>query len=80
MIQEDISLDTGVWNTISCTGSALYILVVSNCDIAVRFGATSTSQGFEMHPGDTLSANETVYVKVKKEYLKNLPYMITVAR
>ena len=80
MVQQDINLETGVWNTIACTGPVLHILSVNNCDISVRFGANSTSQGFEMHPGDTLSANETVYVKVKREYLKNIPYMISVAR
>lgn len=80
MVQQDINLETGVWNTIACTGTVLHILAVNNCDISVRFGANSTSQGFEMHPGDTMSANETVYVKVKREYLKNIPYMISVAR
>ena len=80
MRQEDIVLNVGEWTPIVCTGSQIHILVVSNCDLAVRFGADSTSQGIEMHPGDTMSASETLYVKVKRDYLKNVACMISVAK
>jgi len=81
MTQEDIKLLTPTeWTAIPCTGTVLHILAVRNVEIQVRLGFSSSSEGMVMVPGDTLSVNETVYVKAKQLYLKNVPGVISVAR
>ncbi len=51
------------WVALTCTGSIVHIAEVVSGDILVRFGSGSTANGFTMKPGDTLKAEETVYVK-----------------
>jgi hypothetical protein len=81
MTQEDITLLTPYeWVPISCPDGILHILVIRNGDIRLRFGSSSTSEGMLMYPGDTISVNETVYVKVKNQYLATIPVLISVAR
>lgn len=81
MLQTDISLSTpNDWVPITCTGDSLHILAIYNGDILIRFGAGSTSNGIELVPGDTLSCNETIYVKVRRSYLKNVFPLISVAK
>jgi hypothetical protein len=81
MTQEDIKLLTpDEWVAVDCPNGVLHILVIRNGDIQLRFGSNSTSEGMVLYPGDTISASETVYVKVKNQYLATIPILISVAR
>lgn len=51
------------WRSLTCTGTVVHIASVSGDRVRVRLGITSTGDGFIMEPGDTLKANETVYVR-----------------
>lgn len=64
MTTENIAVDiTDGWRSIICTGTVVHITSVTNGKIRVRLGMMSTSDGFVMDNGDTMSANETIYVK-----------------
>lgn len=64
MITEHVVLNHAEgWRSITCTGTVVHIASVAYDRIRVRLGITSTGDGFIMEPGDTLKANETVYVK-----------------
>lgn len=80
MTQEDIVLADDNWTAIACPGTEVHLLAIYNGDISVRLGSGSTSNGLELFPGDTLSASESIYVKVKKAYLSTVRPSISVAR
>lgn len=64
MTTEHIAVDRDDgWRSIVCTGTVVHIASVVNNRIRVRLGIASVSDGFVMDAGDTLSANETIYVK-----------------
>jgi hypothetical protein len=65
MITSDVTLQrTDGWRSVTCTGTVIHIKGIYNMEISVRFGIDSTSSGFALVPGDELSANETVYVRL----------------
>ena len=60
----DIALDfDSGWMAVPCTGSIVHIVRVSNADIEVRVGISSTSGGFVVKQGDTVKSSETLYVR-----------------
>ena len=64
------------WVAIVMTGTVLHITEVAGNDIMCRFDIASNSAGFAMQPGQTLSSNETVYVKAR--YLNRKAAIIVV--
>jgi hypothetical protein len=64
MVTEDIVLDYGDgWIAIVNTGTKIHISNITGNHIMCRFGIGSSSKGFEMSTDDTLSCEETIFVK-----------------
>jgi hypothetical protein len=80
MITTDTNLTVADgWVAQTCT-SAITILAVNNGEINVKLGSGGTSNGILLYPGDTLSAGETLYVKVKNVYKPTIPCTVTIAK
>lgn len=80
MITTDVTLDRADgWRSVTCTGTVIHIKGIHNMDVAVRFGISSTSAGFVLKPGDELSANETVYIKLLSS-INNVNGSLTVTK
>lgn len=58
----DLDFDNG-WLAIPCTGSVVHIVRIAKANIECRIGIASTSSGFVLKEGDTLKAEETIYVR-----------------
>ena len=63
-VDVNVSNDEG-WVAVILLNSELHITEVLGNEIMCRFDIASTSSGFVMAPGDTLSANETIYIKAR---------------
>lgn len=60
----DITIDfNDGWMAIPCTGTVVHIVRVARAEVVCRVGIASTSAGFLLKEGDTLKAEETVYVR-----------------
>lgn len=63
---DDINLgSTEGWVAVILTGTELHITEVLGNDIMCRFDIASNSAGFVREPGQTLSCEETIYVKAR---------------
>ena len=51
------------WTPIVCTGTVVHIAEITGGEILLKFGANSNVHGVTMAPGDTIMANETIYVR-----------------
>lgn len=64
MVTESIIIDRAEgWRSLTMTGTVIHIASVIDNRVRVRLGISSTSEGFILNVGDTMSANETIYVK-----------------
>jgi hypothetical protein len=80
MTTYDVTLErTDGWRSVTCTGTVIHIKGIYNMEVSVRFGIDSTSSGFALIPGDELSANETVYVRLLSS-LNNINGSFTVTK
>lgn len=73
----DINMNnTDGWIAVVLTGTEVHITEVLGNEIMCRFDIASESAGFAMAPGDTLSCEETLYVKAR--YLNRKASIIVV--
>lgn len=80
MVTQNIQVDrVDGWRSITCTGTVVHIAAVINSSIRVRLGIGSTSDGFVMEPGDSLSVNETLYV-IAHDQITTVPASLIVIK
>ena len=51
------------WTAIVLTGTVINVTRITNANIEVKFGISSTSRGFVVNSGSTLKAEETFYAR-----------------
>lgn len=68
------------WLAVIVLNTVLHISELRGNNIRVRFNIASVSAGFIMKPGDTLSTNETIYVKQVGEGKAFQPATIAIER
>jgi hypothetical protein len=82
LLTEDITLPTdGQWLAVVATGATVIISEIRGAPkskMLFRFGISSTSKGTVLQVGDSLAAEETIYVKSLDT--KSSPLEITVTR
>jgi len=64
MTSEDILLPSNDdWVALVLTGTVIHIVEVEGSALWFRFGISSTSKGAKLDVGESLSVDETIYVK-----------------
>lgn len=64
MLTEDITIPKdGSWTEVTLTSTITIIYNDSGVDMMVRFGASSTSNGIRLSPGDSMSVDESIYIR-----------------
>ncbi len=81
MLTQDFILPTnGDWLALPLTSTFTVMNNVSNLSLHIRFGVSSTSLGFMIEPGDTMIAEETIYIRPPSVILGQFINTITVSR
>jgi len=67
MLTEDLNLPVdGSWIAVVPITTDIVVHNASNRECLIRFGALSTSYGMPFEDGETIMADETVYIRAKK--------------
>ena len=63
LITEDIVLSNDGWIAIVLTGTVIFLTQIRGSKILYRFGITSTSTGTVLDTGESITTDETIYIK-----------------
>ena len=78
LLTEDIVLDNvSGWVALVLTGASIHISNITGGQIQCRFGISSTSQGFTLDVGDTMSCEETIFVKSNASLSSSARFTVT---
>ena len=78
LLTEDIVINNSSgWVALVLTGVSIHISNITGGQIQCRFGISSISQGFTLDVGDTMSCEETIFVKLNSNLSSSARFTIT---